>query len=234
MQRRSYLALTGSALGAGLAGCSETLDPGGADQPRSTPTDSPAQTPTRTAIPTVESETFQGVGPQTTDRIAIQRPAVFIAAEHEGSGYFAIRLLNDEGERVSILANSRGQYDGQVARHLKPGAYFLDIAADGQWNVGVKRFVPLERGSTPSVSKSHAWPWVFGPFQSPGAIQVQFEGKTRTNYRVWKLANDASRQDLLFDEPGPTGRLSALFSGDSVFFVAIESHGEWDVTIGKP
>lgn len=56
---------------------------------------------------------------------------------HNGERYFGVWLLDNAGERVDLLANEVGNYNGETSTSLEPGRYFLEIEGDGQWLINV-------------------------------------------------------------------------------------------------
>jgi hypothetical protein len=55
---------------------------------------------------------------------------------HDGDSNFAVWLLDDEGDKVELLVNEIGEFDGSKAVSIrKSGIYLLDISADGNWEI---------------------------------------------------------------------------------------------------
>jgi hypothetical protein len=56
---------------------------------------------------------------------------------HDGDSNFVIWLLDWKGNRISLLVNEIGPFEGSKAVSLKPGVYVMQVDADGNWAVGV-------------------------------------------------------------------------------------------------
>ena len=57
---------------------------------------------------------------------------------HDGSGHFSVKVLDEGGQLVDLLANETGGFEGSKAvgikeggRRARPGTHILNIAADG-------------------------------------------------------------------------------------------------------
>lgn len=57
---------------------------------------------------------------------------------HDGDSNFAIWLYSAEGQRIALLANEIGQYEGSTTENIpQDGIYVMDIVADGSWTIEV-------------------------------------------------------------------------------------------------
>lgn len=232
MHRRHFLALAGVTAIAGCGGTDahpNSNDAGG--EPDREPTSTPIDTPTKTPVPTATPITFEGAGSQGTDRFTINREVVSFGLVHNGRRNFSVWLKNSRGERENLLANTIGSYQGIRVMNLPTGDYFIDVMADGGWGVRVHQAHPFSGGGGLPVSESAPGAMVFGPSTASGAVRMTFEGRDQSNYAVWLRDNAARRVDLLFNEIGPTGSLSTVFSSPGVFLVTVETDGPWEGTI---
>lgn len=78
---------------------------------------------------------LQGRSQAGTDLITLAGGLRIFSLKHEGAGHFSVWLLDHDGERVALLANTSGVFSGSKAVKLTSGAYALDISADGQWEI---------------------------------------------------------------------------------------------------
>lgn len=61
-------------------------------------------------------------------------------ASHAGTGNFIVQLYNVNGQRLGILVNEIGQYDGKVAQRIPAaGIYYLDVQANGEWSIALEQ-----------------------------------------------------------------------------------------------
>lgn len=201
------------------------------NSPTPAATDSPTASPTATDEPTPADQSFSGTGDQATDRFAVEGGLTIFDLSHAGGdGNFAVWLKNSDGERVELLANDIGQWEGSVILNVPPGEYFLDVSASGEWQATVRQPRP-ESGASLSKSMQETDSDYVGPIEHSGAVRVTFEGTDDEHYGVWHLDESGQRQELLFNEVGPTGEMSTVFSADGIWFVQVETGGEWTMTV---
>lgn len=100
-----------------------------------------AVTPTRASIPATRpapaDRRLVGQGDSVVDFELSEGGLVRFTISHNGERYFGVWLLDDQGERVDLLANEVGNYSGETSTSLTPGRYFLEIEGDGQWLINV-------------------------------------------------------------------------------------------------
>ncbi len=104
----------------------------------SAPTSIPAPTPTLAPTPTPDFISFYGVGEQESSQFNLEQGLVNFRLTHKGNSYFAVRLLDERGESVALLAAVIGTFDGSQAVQIEnAGTYILDISAGGKWTVSI-------------------------------------------------------------------------------------------------
>jgi len=120
--------------------------------PLSTPTPTPTPIPTDTAtlrpVPTpIPIQGFEGTGQQVSAQFELFEGASLFTMTHDGSGVFAVQLLDEGGQLVDLLANKIGRFEGSKAVGAKeggllgaqPGTHILNITADGNWTVSIEQ-----------------------------------------------------------------------------------------------
>ena len=70
-----------------------------------------------------------------TDLITFSGGLCVFKIQHEGAGHFSVWMLNRAGDRVELLVNTVGPFDGSKAVKLVSGVYAFDVSADGAWNI---------------------------------------------------------------------------------------------------
>jgi hypothetical protein len=92
----------------------------------------------------VEKEATQkvelsGTGQQASEKFTLKKGLVIFKFTHNGSSNFIVKLLDEDGKNVDLLANAIGNFDGSKAQNIsKEGIYLLDIDADGQWTASIE------------------------------------------------------------------------------------------------
>ena len=80
---------------------------------------------------------FNGRGPGVTGFLALDGLHT-VSATHSGRSNFVIWVFDESGNKVDLVVNEVGRYDGSNAVRLRDGLYFLAIEADGVWTIGVR------------------------------------------------------------------------------------------------
>lgn len=87
----------------------------------------------------IEPFKLSGVGQQATEKFTLNKGLAIFKMTHNGKRHFAIWLMNNDGEKVDLLVNTTGLFDGSKAVKIpRDGTYLLDIAADGSWAVEIE------------------------------------------------------------------------------------------------
>jgi hypothetical protein len=85
-------------------------------------------------------QTFSGSGPEATAMVYLASGLTTFKMTHDGSGNFAIWLLDSSGQYVDLLVNEIGTFDGSKATGIRTaGAYLFGVEADGNWTLEISQ-----------------------------------------------------------------------------------------------
>lgn len=94
----------------------------------------PRQSPTQSA-----PLTLQGTGQQASELFTLDYGLKTFEMNYRGASNFIVWLMDDQGNRVDLLANEIGSFNGSKAIGIpQTGTYLLDVQADGKWEISVK------------------------------------------------------------------------------------------------
>lgn len=79
--------------------------------------------------------TFSGTGQQATAKFTATAGLVVFEMSHSGRRNFVVWLVDGGGQRVDLLANTIGSFNGSKATRITTGTYLLDVQADGAWQI---------------------------------------------------------------------------------------------------
>jgi len=83
--------------------------------------------------------TLSGYGQQATRSFQLSRGLRRFRLTHDGSGFFGVRLLDANGNKLELLAAETEPCSiSKAARVDTTGSYVLDISADGSWTVHIQ------------------------------------------------------------------------------------------------
>ncbi len=165
-----------------------------------------------------------GHGQVVTDKIDVQFAASRVRFTHDGSSNFIVWVYDQNNDR-DLLVNEIGHFTGAVPLY-KPGTYFFEISADGNWTMKIEPLVQNDAlASGIDGTGDYVSDW-FAP-TTTGYVPYHFTHNGNSNFIVW-LACGHSR-DLLQNEIGPVDNQAVVyFSGASCFWV-VDADGDWSI-----
>jgi hypothetical protein len=104
------------------------------DGPWEVTVEQPRQTATQ-SVPL----TLSGDGQKVSEIFYLENGLRRIEMKHDGSSNFIVWLIDDQGNKIELLANEIGSFEGSKAIGItNPGTYMLDISADGNWEISIE------------------------------------------------------------------------------------------------
>jgi hypothetical protein len=208
--------------------------------PTMTVTPSPSFTPTKRATPTKRpTETpapkpiiYSGHGDTVLDLdddlIGEPRTADI---SHTGSSNFAIISYGSDSERLDLLVNTIGDYQGRIPIDFYNNevATRLEIKADGDWKI---KFSPLDCAyqtciQLPKNYQGKGDEVLLFPWSYPDVVTIDATGSS--NFAVIGLSDEG--RDLLVNDIAPySGQV--MFSGNT-YIAIIKATGDWTMDITK-
>lgn len=189
-------------------------------QPTTTTTEPTTTTTTTTTVPTFEAFTVEGTGDDVIDfSIPGDEPAVAEIA-HTGSSNFAVLSYTAQGERIDLLVNTIGSYEGNRPVNFLQGEEVgeLEITADGPWTITGR---PLT--DSPELEESYEGTGDEVLLYTGTASRLAITHSGESNFVV--LAWSSDDRDLLVNEIGPyegTVRIDP-----SALVIEITADGAW-------
>lgn len=105
-----------------------------ADGPWKVTVEQPRQTATQ-SVPL----TLQGSGKKATEAFYIDTGMKRVEMSNDGSSNFIVWLMDDQGNKIELLANEIGSFDGSTTVSITtPGTYLLDVDSDGNWKASIE------------------------------------------------------------------------------------------------
>lgn len=130
---------------------------------------SPPAIPLATAISSASppsSLTFVSEGQQATASFNLNTGLQVFKLSHVGQRHFSVWLLNAQGQRIELLANTTGIFSGSKAVLVeRAGPHLLDVAGDGSWSVSLVPHGPVAPSSTAELPRFLGLGLAFSPSQ---------------------------------------------------------------------
>jgi len=189
------------------------------------PTNTPIPTPTNTPLP--NPLTFNGQGDNIIDFNKWDSLAL-LHIKNVGSGNFAVWNYDKDGNKIDLLVNTIGNYEGYLPLDFLDREHTarLEIKSDGQWAVEIYPF---------DLQYLHVLE-LPGKYTGNGDDVLvirknpdiaQFDCQVSGNFAVW--AYGASGRDLVVNEIAPySGKV--ILSKDA-FILVVKASGVWTVDI---
>jgi hypothetical protein len=183
--------------------------------PTPEPTNTPEPTATLTPVPPQE---FSDSGKKVEEvQIDVVSTLTF---SHDGARNFQVWAYG-EGDQKELLVNTIGGYQG--VRWLAPGAYSIEIDADGAWTMTI---APMGLDPAAAGAIAGTGDYVSGIFPSTRGRQTYtFTHDGQANFQVWRIC--ATGRDLVVNEIGAFDGETVVRSDDNVCFWDISADGAW-------
>jgi hypothetical protein len=83
---------------------------------------------------------LEGVGQKATDKVKLKQGLIVFEMKHTGESNFSVWLLDNSGDKVELLVNEVGNFDGSKAVQIPENEdYLFDVSADGPWSIVAKQ-----------------------------------------------------------------------------------------------
>jgi len=183
-------------------------------------------------VPEPEEIYLSGSGKEASKIFTLTKGASVFEMKSIGSRNFAIWLLDESGDRVDLLVNEIGSFDGSKMIYIEnEGNYILDVTANDKWKVSIKQPRPT---NAPEINIfSGKGKQYIGPFYlKSGLKRFTLKNKGNRNFAVWLLDKDGSYVELLANEIGSfDGSRAVGIDEEGIYFFDISSKGSWQITI---
>ncbi|HJH28005.1 MAG TPA: hypothetical protein C5S37_14865 [Methanophagales archaeon] len=90
-----------------------------------TPTPTPTPEPTPAQEPTPEPIALSGTGQEATSKFPLEKGLSIFRMTHDGDSNFAVWLLDGEGDKIELLVNEIGEFDGSKAVSIRNRGVYL-------------------------------------------------------------------------------------------------------------
>lgn len=179
--------------------------------------DSTAPETTSPGLPPVLAE-GSGSGDHL-EELSIVDTAAAVTFTHDGTDEFSVWDLNDDGDRMNLIVDTTGTYNGTRPLQWAEHSSGFEIGADGDWSY---KIVPME------ASRHEDCPFsgmgddvvIIEDFKNGGrTVDVAFDGDTAFSVRVFGFGGS----ETVIDEVGPYE--GTFFVEDTMFTWDIAANG---------
>jgi len=184
-------------------------------------------------IPEPSPITLSGTGQQASKKFSLESGLSIFKMTHTGTSNFAVILMDSDGQRVELLVNDIGKFDGSKAVGIaKKGEYILDVSADGKWTVTIEQPRPRTADATPQ--KFTGTGQQVSPFVTlnKGLNTFKLKHTGKSNFAIILMDNDGNREELLVNEIGNfDGSKAVGISRAGIYLLDISADGAWTASV---
>jgi hypothetical protein len=230
------------------------------EQPEPTPTVTEAAVPAEgdgTETPSVEAEpptatvaatelpvTLTGTGVDVSEAVTLGAGVLVAQLSHDGSGTFAVSLLDSSGAEVAELADGTGAWNGTRAILIPAaGEYVAEVTASGDWEIVLDTRDPGSSAISilPFAQSGQGSQAVYFVRITPGEHTLHAIHDGDADFVVSVLSSDGSYFDEVISTSGVTDTSDTFTvpepvegtstDGNVYLLLDIRANGNWEVGI---
>jgi hypothetical protein len=210
-----------------------TLTPAPTDTPRPTKTNTPEPThtprPTNTRKPTATSTPepllLNGTGDSIVD-VSWDGPGL-LHVTYAGGGNFAVWNYASNGDRIDLLVNTIGSYEGTLPLDFmdyEDTARF-QIKSSGTWEIQILPLGTIRRIDIPGTFTGTGDVVVFLQGGDPDILVVDASA-AKGNFVIWTYGQS---RDLVVNEIAPYTGMVMVSKDDTI--LVIKAEGDWSIEV---
>lgn len=173
---------------------------------------------------------INGSGDQGSDSIKLLEGFAVFDSKYSGNSNFAVELQDGQGNFIDLLVNEIGNYSGKSFVWIEEeNDYYLNVKGnEGEWNIEITQFYPLDLQSLPGELVGTGDDVIFFEIDS-GSYQISLGHEGEGNFAVL-----LDGTDLLVNEIGSyTGSQRYSFNDSSVYLFEVKAQGDWRIQVEK-
>ena len=176
---------------------------------------------------------LSGTDQEATQKFNLENGLSVFEMTYSGTSNFAVWLLDINGEKLELLVNMVGIFDGSKAVGITTkGEYLLDISASGSWTVRIEQPRPASAASKPQAFTGIGQAVSEFINLDKGLATFKMTHSGDSNFAVWLLDKYGDKQELLVNEVGKFDGSKAVGVSKSGFYILdISADGEWGITV---
>lgn len=176
---------------------------------------------------------LSGTSQQATQKFTLEIGLSIFKMTHAGTSNFAITLMDSDGQRIELLVNEIGKFDGAKAVGIaKNGEYILDVSANGKWTVKIEQPRPTTAESKPKTFTGTGQQ--VSPFVKldKGLTTFKLKHTGKSNFAVLLMDKNGNREELLVNEIGDfDGSKAVGVSRSGIYLLDISADGAWTISV---
>jgi hypothetical protein len=202
-----------------------------------------------TPVPEPKPIQLKGQGDDVSVKFVLEEGVSIITMNHDGKSNFIVQLINENGDLVDLLVNETGFFKGSEAIGVrkdnfigaKPGAYIVNVTADGNWEILIEQPRSKDAKSLPITFKGKSYGVSSFFVLNEGLTTFKMNHDGKSNFIITLLDNNGKLTELLVNETGSYSGKKAIgvkknnFIGakPGIYILSVIADGNWSISI-KP
>lgn len=176
---------------------------------------------------------LSGTGQQASQKFDLESGLSLFKMTHVGTSNFSIWLYDSSGQRIELLVNESGNFDGSKAVGItKKGEYILDVSASGKWTVDIEQPRPTTADGKPRTFTGVSQQ--VSPFFNldKGLVTFRLKHAGKSNFSVFLMDKNGNKVDLLVNEIGDFDGSKVIgINRAGIYLLDIYADGEWTISM---
>jgi hypothetical protein len=182
---------------------------------------------------TAKTIQLNGHGRQASEKFVLEPGLSVFTIHHDGDSNVVVRLLDREGKSVDTLFNQIGAFDGERGFAIAEGGqYLLDVAADGQWTIGIRQPRATEGQSIPRSLEGRGCGVTEFIHLDKGLAVFKMKHQGKGRFTVNLVDRDGHKIESLVNELGQfDGSKPINVDKPGTYFLNVAGHGNWTIDV---
>lgn len=170
---------------------------------------------------------ISGTGNTASDAIELEPGFAVFESNHNGGANFIVELQDENGNSLELLINDIGSYNGKTFAQIPAsGNYYLNVTADGGWNVNISQQTPPTLKNIPGTIEGNGDDVVFVDATS-GNYKMTAKHSGSENFIVM-----LNGENLLVNEIGTyEGSQRQSLNDTGIYAFIVNADGNWRITL---
>lgn len=200
------------------------------EQPEPPPPPPPEPEPEPKPAP--EPFRLTGAGQQATKSFPLEGGLAIFRVTSRNPSHLGIWLLDDDGNRVALIANDVGPCDTSKPVAIRLGGkYLLNVQATGAWRVTVEQPRPRQAEAASKLTGTGQRATQFVTL-TKGLHRFAMTHTGSGNFAPILLTRDGQRVELLANEIGHfSGSKAVRIVETGIYLINVQADGRWTIAI---
>lgn len=176
---------------------------------------------------------YSGIGQRASLTFMLEEGLSIFTLTHKGQSNFSVFLMDSNGQKIELLANAVGSFNGSKAVEIsKKGTYLFDISADGEWSIKIEQPRPITADVKPKIISGIGQKASSFIKLNKGLTTFDLKHDGTSNFSVFLMDSKGQKIELLANDIGSFNGSKAVGINESgLYLLDISADGNWSIAI---